>query len=47
MTKERLRDYRAEIRFIQGRLKFWNSVNSAPFPSMICIFGSKGKEVQE
>ena len=38
---------RAEIRFIQGRLKFGNSVNSAPFPSMICIFGSKGKEAQE
>ena len=38
---------RAEIRFIKGRLKFGNSVNSAPFPSMICIFGSKGKEAQE
>lgn len=37
---------RAEIRFIQGRLKFGNSVNSAPFPSMICIFGSKGKVAQ-
>jgi phage N-6-adenine-methyltransferase len=29
---------KAEIRFIKGRLKFGNSKNSAPFPSMICIF---------
>lgn len=29
---------RAEIRFIKGRLKFGNSKNSAPFPSMIVIF---------
>ena len=28
----------AEIRFIKGRLKFGNSKNSAPFPSMVCIF---------
>lgn len=28
----------AEIRFIKGRLKFGNSINSAPFPSMIVIF---------
>ena len=27
-----------EIRFIKGRLKFGDSVNSAPFPSMIVIF---------
>lgn len=27
-----------EIRFIRGRLKFGNSTNSAPFPSMIVIF---------
>ena len=27
-----------EIRFIKGRLKFNNSKNSAPFPSMIVIF---------
>lgn len=27
-----------EIRFIKGRLKFGNSKNSAPFPSMIAIF---------
>lgn len=30
-----------EIRFIRGRLKFGNAKNSAPFPSMICIFRSK------
>lgn len=36
--------YKAEIRFIKGRLKFGNSVNSAPFPSMIVIFkGSENK----
>ena len=29
---------KAEIRFIKGRLKFGNSDNSAPFPSMIVIF---------
>lgn len=27
-----------EIRFIKGRLKFGNSKNSAPFPSMLIIF---------
>ena len=31
-----------EIRFIKGRLKFSNSKNSAPFPSMILIFRNKG-----
>ena len=30
-----------EIRFIKGRLKFGNSKNSAPFPSMIVIFKNK------
>ena len=29
---------KAEIRFIRGRLKFVGSKNSAPFPSMVCIF---------
>jgi len=29
---------RAEIRFVKGRLKFGDSSNSAPFPSMIVIF---------
>lgn len=28
----------SEIRFLKGRLKFGNSKNSAPFPSMIVIF---------
>lgn len=31
---------KAEIRFIKGRLKFGNSKNSAPFPSMLVIFKS-------
>lgn len=31
----------AEIRFIRGRLKFGNSSNSAPFPSMIVIFKNR------
>jgi len=29
----------ADIEFIKGRLKFSGSKNSAPFPSMIVIFG--------
>lgn len=29
---------KAEIRFLRGRLKFGNSKNSAPFPSMVVIF---------
>jgi len=29
---------KAEIRFIRGRLKFGDGKNSAPFPSMVCIF---------
>lgn len=29
---------KTEIRFIKGRLKFGDSKNSAPFPSMIVIF---------
>lgn len=28
-----------EIRFIKGRLKYGNSANNAPFPSMLVIFG--------
>lgn len=31
---------RAEIRFLPGRLKFGGAKNSAPFPSMVCIWGS-------
>lgn len=30
--------HRAEIRFVPGRLKFGDSNNSAPFPSMLVIF---------
>jgi len=30
-----------EIMFLKGRLKFGNSVNSAPFPSVIVVFGLK------
>lgn len=33
---------RAEIRFIPGRLKFGGAEHSAPFPSMVCVFGSVG-----
>ena len=29
---------KVELRFIRGRLRFSNSTNSAPFPSMIVIF---------
>lgn len=32
---------KTEIRFIKGRLKFGNSKNSAPFPSMVVIWGNK------
>lgn len=35
---------KAEIRFIRGRLKFGNSKNSAPFPSMIVIFRREHKK---
>ena len=31
--------FASEIRFVRGRLKFGGSENSAPFPSMIVIFG--------
>ena len=30
--------HKAEIRFIKGRLKFGESKNAAPFPSMVVIF---------
>lgn len=33
---------RSEVRFIKGRLKFGESKNSAPFPSMVVIFRSGG-----
>ncbi|MDD3921162.1 MAG: DNA N-6-adenine-methyltransferase, partial [Eubacteriales bacterium] len=35
---------KAEIRFVAGRLKFGGSKNSAPFPSMVVIFGKRGKK---
>lgn len=31
----------AQIRFIRGRLKFGESKNSAPFPSVVVVFRSK------
>lgn len=33
--------HKAEIRFIKGRLKFGDSKNSAPFPSMLVIYENK------
>ena len=30
---------KAELRFLRGRLKFGGSKSSAPFPSMICVWG--------
>ncbi len=35
-------NHRAEIRFVPGRLKFGDSKNSAPFPSMVVIFRGPG-----
>ena len=32
---------KAEIRFVKGRLKFGESKNSAPFPSMVAVFRPK------
>lgn len=29
-----------EIRFVRGRLKFGDSRNSAPFPSLVAVFAS-------
>ena len=34
--------HRAEIRFIKGRLKFSDSKNGAPFPSMLVIYRAGG-----
>ena len=41
-TPQRFFYGKAEVRFIRGRLKFGDSKNSAPFPSMVVIFGEKG-----
>lgn len=30
-----------EIRFLRGRLKFGGAKNSAPFPSMVVVFGER------
>lgn len=38
---------KAEIRFIKGRLKFGNSKNSAPFPSIIVIFRKEETDTNE
>lgn len=38
-------NHRAEIRFVKGRLKFGDSKNAAPFPSMIVIF--RGANIKE
>lgn len=37
---------KSEIRFLKGRLKFGNSQNSAPFPSMVVIFRKGGANEQ-
>lgn len=34
---------KTEVRFIKGRLKFGSCQNSAPFPSMVVIFGGEHK----
>lgn len=34
--------HRSEIRFLKGRLKFGDSKNCAPFPSMLVIFRAGG-----
>jgi site-specific DNA-methyltransferase (adenine-specific) len=33
---------KAEVRFLKGRLKFGDSQNSAPFPSMVVVFRKNG-----
>lgn len=35
--------HKAEIRFVRGRLRFGNSKNSAPFPSMIVVFKKRSR----
>lgn len=36
---------KAEIRFIKGRLKFGEGKNSAPFPSMIVVWGDARRDM--
>lgn len=37
---------KAEIRFVKGRLKFGGCLNSAPFPSMVCVFRGAFKPLE-
>lgn len=39
--------HKAELRFVKGRLKFGDSNNSAPFPSMVVIFSSDEKKIYQ
>lgn len=39
--------HKAELRFVKGRLKFSDSNNSAPFPSMVVIFSSDEKKIYQ
>ena len=36
---------KAEVRFVRGRLKFGGSKNSAPFPSMVVVFGTGRSDI--
>lgn len=36
---------KAEVRFVRGRLKFGGSKNSAPFPSMVVVFGDGRSDI--
>ena len=36
---------KAEVRFVRGRLKFGGSKNSAPFPSMVVVFGAGRSDI--
>ena len=35
----------SEVYFLKGRLKFGNSVNPAPFPSAIVVFGGTNQQI--
>lgn len=39
-------DYNIELYFIKGRLKFGNSKNSAPFPSVLIKFSRGGRNIK-
>jgi site-specific DNA-methyltransferase (adenine-specific) len=34
----------SEVYFVKGRLKFSNSINSAPFPSAVVVFEKSGRQ---